>query len=283
MPSFKSLKEPARRRHGLVALAGLCGIGVLVACGGGGNDLGGLDFTISSQPQSLTAAEVERLLARAVEASSRLNAQSTIAVTDRVGNVLGVYRMTSADATVNISSGLNTSGMARGLDGLSGVIPSELAAIAKAVTGAYLSSSGNAFSTRTASFIVQEHFAPGLSQFASGPLFGVQFSQLPCGDFVQRGDGVGIGPKRSPLGLSADPGGFPLYKNGRVVGGIGVMADGVYGLDRNPTNIDTDLDERIAQSAAAAYAAPASIRANRITLGGLTAPYSDSDDKLVPA
>ena len=34
------------------------------------------------------------------------------------------------------------------------------AAIAKAVTGAYLSSEGNAFSTRTASQIVQEHFNP---------------------------------------------------------------------------------------------------------------------------
>ncbi len=34
------------------------------------------------------------------------------------------------------------------------------AAIAKAVTGAYLSSEGNAFSSRTASQIVQEHFNP---------------------------------------------------------------------------------------------------------------------------
>ena len=57
----------------------------------------------------------------------------------------------------------------------------------------------------------------------SGPLFGVQFSQLPCSDLSARlGDGM-IGPKRSPLGLAADPGGIPLYKNGVVVGGIGVM------------------------------------------------------------
>ena len=43
-------------------------------------------------------------------------------------------------------------------------------------------------------------------------------------------DGVGpsVGPQRSPLGLSADPGGFPLYKSGTVVGGVGVIADGLY-------------------------------------------------------
>ena len=43
-------------------------------------------------------------------------------------------------------------------------------------------------------------------------------------------DGVGpsVGPQRSPLGLSADPGGFPLYKSGTVVGGVGVLADGFY-------------------------------------------------------
>ena len=36
-------------------------------------------------------------------------------------------------------------------------------AIAKAITGAYLSSGGNAFSTRTASMIVQEHFPPSVA------------------------------------------------------------------------------------------------------------------------
>ena len=54
-----------------------------------------------------------------------------------------------------------------------------------------------------------------------------------------------IGPKRSPLGFSADPGGLPLYKNGTLVGEIGVIADGVYGLVRNK-NADGGLDESIA-------------------------------------
>ena len=94
-----------------------------------------------------------------------------------------------------------------------------MAAIAKAVTEAYLSTEGNAFTTRTASQIVQENFNPGEFNQPSGPLFGVQFSQLPCGDFVRRHAPAlppGPGPHRSPLGLAADAGGF--YKSGTPVG-----------------------------------------------------------------
>src|SRR3546814_13726552 len=46
------------------------------------------------------------------------------------------------------------------IDAQNVTFPAEGGAIAKAVTGAYLSSGGNAFSTRTASQIVQEHFPP---------------------------------------------------------------------------------------------------------------------------
>ena len=61
-----------------------------------------------------------------------------------------------------------------------------IAAISKAVTGAYLSTEGNAFSTRTASQIVQRNFNPGETNQPGGPLFGVQFSQLACSDFNLR-------------------------------------------------------------------------------------------------
>src|SRR3546814_5018585 len=137
------------------------------------------------------------------------------------------------------------------IDAQNVTFPAEGGAIAKAVTGAYLSRGGNAFSTRTASQIVQEHFppAPTTVGLESGPLFGVQFSQLPCSDLVARFGAPGaaalIGPKRSPLGLAADPGGLPLYKNGVLVGGIGVMGDGVYGSDTNILDVDNDPEEFI--------------------------------------
>ncbi|MCB2072709.1 MAG: heme-binding protein, partial [Novosphingobium sp.] len=115
----------------------------------------------------------------------------------------------------------------------------------------------------------------------SGPLFGVQFSQLPCSDLMSRympaGASALIGPKRSPLGLSADPGGFPLYKNGVLVGAVGVVADGVYGLDPNVLDVDSDVDERIALAGTVGFEAPDAIRANRIPVDGTTLRYSDAE------
>ncbi len=187
---------------------------------------------------------MQTVIAQAVNEAQAQAKPAVIAVVDRLGNVLGVYRMNGAPVTVTVTSNRGVTG---GLENLA--VPSELAAISKALTGAYLSSEGNAFSSRTASQIVQEHFNPGDFGTPSGPLFGVQFSQLPCSDFSTRfnaGGGVGAGPHRSPLGLSADPGGFPLYKSGTPVGAIGVAADGVYGLDPEVMDKDRNIDEFIA-------------------------------------
>jgi uncharacterized protein GlcG (DUF336 family) len=84
-----------------------------------------------------------------------------------------------------------------------------------------------------------------------------------------------IGPKRSPLGLAADPGGFPLYQNGVVVGGIGVIADGTYGFDPNVLDRDSDVDEAIALAGTVGFEAPVSIRADRITADGTSLRYTD--------
>ena len=221
----------------------------------------------------LTPADVERVMAQAVTEAQARGSLATIAVVDRVGNVLGVFRMNGALDQVLITSGTGTRG---GLEGVS-VVPDTLAAIAKAMTGAYLSSEGNAFSTRTASQIVQAHFNPGERFAPGGPLFGVQFSQLPCSDLLARFTaGATAGPKRSPLGLAADPGGFPLYKAGTPVGGIGVMADGEYGLDLDVTDRDLNLDELIALAGSFGFAAPADRRGDQITVEGKTLRFSDA-------
>ena len=143
--------------------------------------------------------------------------------------------MTNALLTTLIGSSLSprcAEGVAQpSICGLEGQrVPATLAAISKAGTGAFLSSNGNAFSTRTASDIIQEHRPVGVSFVMSGPLFGVQFSSLPCTDIKNN--------PPLPLGLAGDPGGMPLYKNGSLVGGIGVEADGVYSIDRNLFDIE---------------------------------------------
>ena len=226
--------------------------------------------------QALTSADVQRVLAQAVAEAQGRGVPSLIAVVDRVGNVLAVFTMTNTPANATITSGR---GVTTGLEGMA--VPSQAAAIAKAITGAYLSSGGNAFTTRTANQIVQEHFNPGERGQFSGPLFGVQFSQLPCSDFAMRfvpgAANQTLGPKRSPLGLSADPGGLPLYKDGEPVGGIGVSGDGIYGLDLDILDIDIDDEELIALAGTSGFEAPVDIRANRITVEGKTLRFTDGD------
>lgn len=263
---------------------------VLGSCGGGGPSTnggatGGTGPTPPPTPppagqvfavpaaESLSSTEVGTIIAQAAAEASARGVAATIAVTDRVGNVLGVFAMPGAAPTARIPAARD--GSSRDAQGLT--IPSAGAAIAKAITGAYLSSSGNAFSTRTASFIVQEHFppAPTTVGLESGPLFGVQFSQLPCSDLAARASDGLIGPKRSPLGLAADPGGFPLYQNGVVVGGIGVIADGAYGFDANVLDRDNDVDEAIALAGTRGFEAPVAVRADRITADGTSLRYTD--------
>jgi uncharacterized protein GlcG (DUF336 family) len=238
----------------------------------------------------LGVADVEQIIAQGVAEATARHVNATIAVVDRVGNVLAVYRMGAASTrSLLISSAVDASGApiltGDGLEGielpqpgaLSGLNLDQAAAIAKAVTGAYLSSEGNAFSTRTASQIIQQHFNPGVTNQPSGPLFGVQFSQLACSDFIRRSPGSAAvpGPQPSPLGLSADPGGFPLYKSGTVVGGVGVLADGLYSLDEDITDLVVGADEAIAYAASYHYSAPLDRRADQITAGGVTLRFSD--------
>lgn len=229
-----------------------------------------------ASPAALTEADVRRLVGQAVFEAQARGVHAHVAVVDRLGNVLAVFSMPGAPATIAITSGLGVTG---GLDGIAqGTVPAPLAAIAKAVTGAYLSSQGNAFTTRTAGQIIQEHFNPGELGQPAGPLYGVQFSQLSCSDINRNAGNGRVGPQRSPLGLAADPGGLPVYKDGVLVGGIGVEADGRYSFDRDIEDTDTNDEELAAVAGTTGFAAPDGIRADRITADGRALRYVDSQD-----
>ena len=268
-------------------------------CGGGGGpgvSTTGVSTTatlnpeapVNGVPPALTAADVNTILLQAVHAAGARGAPATIVVVDRVGNVLSATQMPGAFTTLTIQSGLNPgTGLENTAIVPANVIPTTLAAMAKALSGAYLSSNGNAFSTRTANFIIQQHFAPGTGvqqqNLPGGPLFGVQFSQLPCSDFNTMASaaagGTNAGPHRSPLGFSADAGGLPVYKNGILAGGIGVMSGNIYSdnLDpqTNPNGSPASFnDEVIALAGSTGFQAPPALDADNIVVGGNAFQYT---------
>jgi uncharacterized protein GlcG (DUF336 family) len=103
---------------------------------------------------------------------------------------------------------------------------------AKAFTANAFSSDENALTTRSIGPLTQ----PG------GPLWNIGNSNGAHG------------------GLIEFPGGMPLYKNGKLIGGVGVSGDGV------------EEDENVAEAGTKGFEAPKAIRIDTVTNGGV--PYT---------
>src|SRR5512145_3005069 len=162
----------------------------------------------STDTPVLTVQDVQTLMAQAVEQAVRLNEKINVAVLDREGNVLGVFRMPGAQPIAAAAQAL-------------------FGEIAKARTAAYLSSNQEAFTTLTACFITRSHFPPVAisNNTPAGPLFGVPFSQRSDSDIQPNGGPLPpLGPPQPPApaqnGLTNIPGGVPVYKNGLLAGGL---------------------------------------------------------------
>jgi len=278
-----------RRGTSSIAIAAL----LLASCGGGST--GSVtpqpkepDPPVGSQPVfqtpavvGLTVADIQQIIAQGVIEAQAQNQPSGFVVIDRVGNVLAVFIMNGTNLTLRTPAAPN--GQSTDLQNLNLPAPAAVAGgISKALTSSYFSSVGAAFSSRTANDIVQETFPPSAATqgLESGPLFSVQFSQLPCSDVSARFPNR-AGTHRGPLGVGADPGAFPLYKNGAVVGSVAAIGDGVYGFDTEYLDDDNNVEEVIAYAATAGFRPADEIRANRFSIDGTLLRYSDASDSDV--
>ncbi len=211
-------------------------------------------ITPAIDPPAYDAADLDRIQQQAADKALETFPRAVIAIVDRDGREL----------------------LLRRANGTGGITADERAiAVAKAGTAVFLSSNEQSFTPRTASFIIQQNFPPGVRNRPPGPLVGVGFSNLAYSDINYFRDAAG---GRIPLTrLRASPGGVPLYKNGRLFAGIGVTGDGTeaeFTTDAGyAETLGPDADEAIALAGQIGYAPHKKIRGSGVLIDGLRVPY----------
>jgi len=218
----------------------------------------------------LTTAEVETIIAQAAARATVDGQAYLIYVTNREGVVVGAFSMDGAPVTEE--------------DPRLGTVALRFTCRAKARTAAFLSSNQHAFNTRTARFIIQDNFPPGINNAPGGPLYGVQFSNLTCSDVI--GEALSGAAKlfsQEGNGLLDDTGSMPLYRDGCLVGAVAVegFPEGIIGPD---VIADDRFEERAAWSAAGGFRPVEAIFGSQIHIDGVRLDFMEEmplDDDLV--
>jgi uncharacterized protein GlcG (DUF336 family) len=178
-----------------------------------------------SDPVMLSLADVMAVVQATAES---VNSDAmVIAVTDRQGDILAVYEKPNAPATATANFGIQA--------------PTKEVAVALARTTSFFSNDQAPLSTRTVRFISGIHFPPGIAFTGNAPLYGIENTNRGCPfntDYLRGQEyppsrsidgtqpGLGILTGKADLNDSdpsaVNPGGVPLYKDGEMVGGVGV-------------------------------------------------------------
>jgi uncharacterized protein GlcG (DUF336 family) len=205
---------------------------------------------------TLTVSDVETILdnaeaaAKKTRAAIRLPTSSAtsmvIAVADLDGTLIGLRRM--PDSTI-FSIDVAAS-KARNMVYFNG--PNRTAADLPGVP------IGTAVTSRTISFGAQPLFPPGIDGSGDGPFYNLflQDVQNPCTQGNQTG-----AANSNKSGVVFFPGAVGLYKNGTLVGGLGISGDGV------------DQDDYVTSGGSTGFEAPTAIRADQIFINGVRLPY----------
>jgi uncharacterized protein GlcG (DUF336 family) len=207
--------------------------------------LGGLSAT-----DVMTILNNAEATAKLTRAAIRLplgsRTRMVIAVADLDGSIIGLRRM--ADSTVFSIDVAATK--ARNM-----VYFNSAARTAADLPGVPM---GTAVTNRTISFGAQPLFPPGIDGSGLGPFYALYTNDVanPCTQGAQSGSA-----NVNKSGIVFFPGSAGLYRNGTLVGGLGVSGDGV------------DQDDYVTNSGTAGFEAPTSIRADQVIVQNVRLPY----------
>jgi uncharacterized protein GlcG (DUF336 family) len=204
----------------------------------------------------LSQAEVDRIVQNAVETADDTRAvirfprgartKMMVSVADVDGTLLAVYRM--PDATI-FSIDVSTA-KSRNVIYFSGTetnVRNDLPGVPERTS----------ISNRTLSFGSQPLYPPGIDTGGEGPFFRTLYipdSITPCTQGTQAAN-----PNQS--GIVFFPGSLPLYRNGEIVGGLGISGDGV------------EQDDFVTVGGAIGFDPPNKIRADQFFIRGARLAY----------
>ncbi len=195
---------------------------LLIGCAGGSS------APVAPPPiptvQALQVVDVQNIVQAAVNS---VNVDMAVAVVDRAGFVLGVFRTQNAPAatTGNLGQVQNANDVA----------------VALARTGAFFSNDQAPLSSRTVRFISGIHFPPGVMNQPPADLYGIEStnrgctlvndpifqSKIPPSLALGGGFGLGVITGKADItdsnAAAVNPGGVPIFYKNVVVGGIGVV------------------------------------------------------------
>jgi uncharacterized protein GlcG (DUF336 family) len=244
-------RRAASRRSGIPrSRAFLCSLGLLCVAGVlGMNGCGGVGPSNTPPPGGasgfpepppppdavLTAADVQNIVTAALLSVN--DDTMIVAVTDRQGDVLALYRKATAPATTSL--GVNYSATVNAND----------QAVSLARTASFFSNDQAPLSSRTVRFISGIHFPPGVMNQPNAALYGIENTNrgcqlvppanflpgqsLPPATALAGGPGLGITTGKADVmdsqPFAVNPGGVPIFKQNAAgdtfaVGGVGVVA-----------------------------------------------------------
>jgi uncharacterized protein GlcG (DUF336 family) len=282
MQTERTLRRPVASRHalaqrqktlavGILLALGLAGVLAFLLLGCGGGSAAAVSPPAVASVLPLQIADVQNIVQAAVNSA---NVDMVVAVVDRAGFVLGVFRTQNAPATTvgNFGQTLDANDIA----------------LALARTGAFFSNDQAPLSSRTVRYISGIHFPPGVTNQPPADLYGIENtnrgctlvngaafqSQIPPSLALGGGFGPGILTGKADAmdsnPLAVNPGGVPIFYQNVVVGGIGVVTSST---DINVAEYAAFVGSTTQRTGPSDSFGPTPAAPGVVSIGGISLPF----------